>query len=49
MVTWATMGIFGIHVAAGEYGLVKFLDVAEGLQHQQIDAALDQGFDLLAK
>ena len=27
----------------------KFFDVAEGFQHQQIDAAFDQGCDLLAK
>ena len=42
-------GNLRIHVAAGEHGLMQLFDVAEGFEHQQIDAALDQGGDLFAK
>jgi hypothetical protein len=52
IVTWATMGrteSSGFDVAAGQHGLVQFFDVAEGFEHQQIDAALDQGRDLFAE
>ena len=39
----------GIHVPRRQNRLVKFFHVAEGFQHQQIDAAFDQGCDLLAE
>ena len=38
---------FGIHVPRSQNRLVKFFHVAEGLQHEQIHAAFDQGCDLL--
>ena len=40
---------FGIHVPGRQNRLVKLLDVAEGFQHQQVNAAFDQGRDLLAE
>ena len=39
----------GIHVAGSQNRLVKFFHVAEGLQHEQVNAAFDQGCDLLAE
>ena len=39
----------GIHVARRQNRLVQFFDVAEGLQHQQVNAAFDQGGDLFAE
>ncbi len=38
-----------IHIAAGEDGLMQFFEIAKSLEHQQIDAALDQGRNLIAK
>ncbi len=49
MVTWATTGILGSTSRAARIAWCKFLDVAEGFQHQQVDAAFDQGCDLLAE
>ena len=37
----------GIYVASGQNRLVKLFDVAEGFQHQQVDATLDQSRNLL--
>ena len=42
-------GNFRVHIAAGHYGLMNFLEVAEGFQHEEVDPALDQSGNLLAK
>ena len=39
----------GIHIAGRQHGLMQFLEVAEGFQDQQVDAAFGQRSDLLAK
>ena len=36
-------------IAAGQDSLMQFFQVSEGFEHQQIDATLDQSFDLLPK
>ena len=42
-------GNIRIDIAAGEHGLMQLFEVAKGFEHQQIDAALDQRRNLLAK
>ncbi len=39
----------GIDVASGEQGLVQLLEIAKGLQDQQVDAFFVQGLNLLAE
>ena len=42
-------GKLRIHVAASQHGLVQLFEVAEGFEHQQIDAAFDERRGLFAK
>ncbi len=49
MVTWATTGRCGIHLASGQNRLMQLFQIAEGLQDEQVDAFFIQGGNLLAE
>ena len=49
MVTWATTGILGFTSRAARIAWCSSSTIAKGFQHQQVNAAFDQGCDLLAE